>query len=100
MMSPLVELAWPNKNAAPTLMTSPMKVSALGEIRVSASPYTMRSRSQPQARPKALVQVIQNLPCLLLRCAVPCFARGLRRRRLIMDGRQFQNFKLAFAVGR
>ena len=37
---------------------------------------------------------------LLLRCAVPCVARGLRRGSLIVDRRQFQNFKLAFAVGR
>jgi hypothetical protein len=40
-------------------------VSTLGEIRVSARPWTIRSSSQPQARPKALVQVILTslLPC-------------------------------------
>src|SRR5579863_8629261 len=94
MVSPLVELAWPNKNAAAMLMISPIKVSVLGEMRVSASPCTMRSRSQPQARPKALVQVIRA--SLLLLSAV-C---GFRRGGFVVDRRQFQYFQFAFAVGR
>src|ERR1700728_4237406 len=94
MMSALVALAWPKKNAATMLMTSPIKVSTLGEMRVSASPCTMRSKSQPQARPKALVQVIRA--SLLLCCTV----RGFRRGGFIVDRRQFQNFEISFAVGR
>src|SRR4051794_4050277 len=77
------------------LMTSPMKVSALGEIRVSARPCTIRSSSQPQARPKALVQVI--LASLLL-CAGPGLFYVFAR--FIVDGGQFQNFQFAFTVGR
>ncbi len=43
-------------------MPTPITVSAFGEMRVSVRPCTMRSRSQPQPRPKALVQVIA-FPC-------------------------------------
>src|ERR1039457_1034444 len=94
MRSPLVALAWPNRNAAAMLMTSPMKVSALGEMRVRASPCTMRSKSQPQAPPKALVQVI--LTSLLL------FSSGGRLvlAGFVVDRRQFEDFQFAFAVGR
>src|ERR1039458_4178738 len=92
MRSPLVALAWPNRNAAAMLMTSPMKVSALGEMRVRASPCTMRSKSQPQARPNSLVQVI--LASLLL------FSAGGRLvlAGFVVDRRQFEDFQLALAV--
>ena len=76
------------------LMTSPINVSALGEMRVSASPCTMRSKSQPQARPKALVQVIQA--SLLFSSAGSCLVLA----GFIVDRRQFEDFQLAFAVGR
>src|ERR1700722_10905185 len=93
MRPELVALACPKKNAATMLMTSPMKVRALGEILVRARPCTIRSKSQPQARPKALVQVI--LASLLLCAGIGLFFVG----HFIMDCGQFQNLEFAFAVG-
>src|SRR5438445_8087372 len=52
-------VAYPKKNAAQALTTSPMKVSTLGLILVSASHRTIVRSSTAQARPKALVQVIR-----------------------------------------
>src|SRR5450631_589406 len=59
-------VAYPKKNAAQALTTSPIKVSTLGLTRVSASQRTMVRNKTAQARPKALVQVI----CVVSGCAV------------------------------
>src|ERR1700744_6522569 len=90
-------LAWPNRTAATMLMSRPIKVSTLGEMRVSARPCTMRSRSQPHPRPKALVQVIREISLPLFRGGA-VFRLGFIR--FVVDGDQFQNLKLALAVGR
>ena len=41
------------------LMTSPRKVSTLGEILVSASPFTIFCSSLPLPLPNSLVQVME-----------------------------------------
>src|ERR1700743_3139285 len=94
----LAALAWPKKNAATILITSPMKVRTLGEMRGRARPYTIRSKSQPHARPKALVQVILS-SYLLLRAVfgVVIVFSGCG---FVLNGRQFQNLKLPLAVWR
>src|SRR5208337_809562 len=65
---------------ATRLMHSPMKVSALGEIRVSARPWTILYNSHLPERPTALVQVIQPL-------------------RLVVNGGQLQHLEFALARG-
>src|SRR5579863_1093213 len=95
MRPAFVAFAWPNRNAATMLITSPMKVSALGEMRVSARPCTIRSRSQPQARPNALVQVI--LTSLLLCAGLGLFFVFAH---FVVDRGQLQNLELAFPVRR
>src|SRR6266567_6226396 len=57
-------VAYPKKNAAQALTTSPMKVSTLGLILVSASQRTMVRSKTAQARPKALVQVMMGIESL------------------------------------
>src|ERR1035437_6153340 len=98
MRPALVESAWPNRNAATMLMTRPMKVSTLGEMRVSARPCTMWLRSQPQARPKALVQVIW-FSLLLLAVVGGGFIALVGLGGFIVDGGELEDFKLALAVG-
>src|SRR5271166_642361 len=66
---------------AARLMHSPMNVSAFGEIRVSARPWTILYSSHLQERPTALVQVIEPL-------------------RLVVNGGQLQHLELALARGR
>jgi hypothetical protein len=100
MRSLLEALAWPNRNAAAMLMTRPMKVRALGEMRVSARPCTMRSRSQPQARPKALVQVvISGLPCYCSAAGGFAACRLAGFGSFVVNSGQLEDFKLALAVG-
>jgi hypothetical protein len=53
----LLPRANPKKNAATILISSPIKVSAFGEILVNAKPLTIFCRSQPLPFPNALVQV-------------------------------------------
>src|SRR5580698_1172446 len=67
-------------------MIKPTKVSTLGEIRVSERPCTMRSSSQPQARPKALVHVHAEVVATLF----PYF---------VVNGDQLQNLQLTLAIG-
>src|SRR6266700_7947201 len=52
-------VAYPKKNAAQALTTSPMKVSTLGLIFVRASQRTIVLSRTAHALPKALVQVIR-----------------------------------------
>src|SRR5436189_4502615 len=55
----LCAVAYPKKNAAQALTTSPMKVSTLGLIFVRASQRTIVLSRTAHALPKALVQVIR-----------------------------------------
>src|SRR5271165_3930447 len=71
--------------AAAVLITRPRKVSTLGEMRVSASPSTMRCRINPQPLPKALVQVM--------------LGSTLGSWRLVVDGGELENLQLPLAVG-
>src|SRR5690242_11364022 len=82
-------LAYPNSTAAPTLMSSPMNVSAFGEMRVRASPCTILCRITAQPLPKAPVQVIVLLPAV----ASSLFL-------LIVHGADVQDLHLALAAGR
>src|SRR5579863_3120443 len=95
MRPALVASACPNRNAATMLITRPIKVRAFGEMRVSARPCTIRSRSQPQARPNALVQVM--LTSLLLCAGLGLFFVFAH---LIVDGGQLQNLEFALPVRR
>src|ERR1700736_3662403 len=54
----LSALAYPKRNAAIMFTTRPMKVRTFGLTRARASRWTMASSRTPQARPKALVQVL------------------------------------------
>src|SRR5208337_5271083 len=63
------------------LISRPIKVSALGEILVSARPWTILYSSHLLDRPTALVQVMTRL-------------------RLVVDGSQLQHLKFALAGGR
>src|SRR5579859_4154776 len=97
--------------AATMLMTSPTKVSTLGEMRVSAKPLTMACKMTPQPRPKALVQVksaglleaqVQRFrgwfglsgesPKLVLLLLRPAFGG------FIVNGGELQDFQFALAV--
>src|SRR5450755_3883902 len=69
--------------AAPVLMIRPMKVRTLGEMRVSARPFTIACSSTPQPRPKALVQVIRATASL----------------RSVVNGSELEDLEFAFAVG-
>jgi hypothetical protein len=78
-----------------------MKVSALGEILVSARPLTIFCSSQPLPLPNALVQVIavrRHDPF-----AWPFHPARFRSHRVferdIVDGGELEDFELALAVG-
>src|SRR5258708_3565073 len=78
------------------LTTSPRNVRTLGLMRARASHRTMASSSTPQARPKALVQVVLiESPSLGPRRSASSL--GFR---LVVDRGQVQNLHLAVAVGR
>src|SRR5208337_4305814 len=62
------------------LISRPIKVSALGEILVSARPWTILYSSHLLDRPTALVQVMTRL-------------------RLVVDGGQLQHLEFALASG-
>src|SRR5579863_4308830 len=97
MRPELVASACPNSTAATMLITRPTNVSTFGEMRVSANPCTMRSRSQPQPRPKALVQVIPVISLILYAGGGVVFLVSFGG--FIVNRRQFQNLKLALPVG-
>src|ERR1035437_3031383 len=96
------------------LITRPRKVSTLGEIRVSARPFTIFCSKYPLPFPNALVQVIEwlSLSCdhriTVIAHAVDLLVlltgRNIRVRNffvhLIVEGDQLEHFELAVAVGR
>ncbi len=89
------------------LMTRPINVSAFGEMRVSARPFTIFWSSQPLPLPNALVQVKKNLPFRVMArfyrfldntsptCPEAC---PLNLFGYVVDGEQLEDLELAFAV--